>query len=749
MPNDESMLNELAISIPAGEAAQFFYGDNLEGYFEGFTHRTAGGSGYWIDGKPVFRDVVVGVGKNICPNEKAIGAEILPHVIRHRHAVATVDLAILHRQRAVAVTIEPNGTESISSEIHFDACVGDIRVSAKSQGLALMFSGIPLAAGVMATREVVGKPLGRQKVNVAVQGRGAATIYIAFAETPSKAIAAAKRLVKKDGLAAHNAAIADIIGRSTFVTSNPEYNRAVAWAKLTSYFLVTEEFGKGIWAGLPWFKNNWGRDTFIALPGTLLVSGMFDDARDVILNFLRYQDTNPKSGTYGRVPNRVQSATDIIYNTADGTPWLIRELYEYLQYTGDLALTTAVYPAVKLAIEGAIRKFVDGEEFLTHDDADTWMDARIMGDLPWSARGNRANDIQALWHNALLIGARLAGYAGDRKSAKAWEARAAALRGNFIKRFWNPRSKRLADRIAADNRRDEKVRPNQLMVISIPMIQPLLDADQERVVADNAIANLLYPYGIASLSQDDPYFHPYHHNDEWHHFDAAYHNGTVWGWNAGFAVTAMCRVGQIELAWKLAKNLADQVLHLGCRGSMSELIEAIPRKKGTLVLSGTWAQAWSTSEFARNAYQDFGGFHPRLLDGELHLHPRLPAGWSDVEAEFPFGHRARLVVSITRWGRRLVLHARMEGHDAALNLKLTLDHGGRRFAFDVPLAENQPLLVEAEGRTARLNNGAEIPSEPLPKIKPLSFRKPSLAAKPKAIRQKHYLQKIIESGKYR
>lgn len=30
-------------------------------------------------------------------------------------------------------------------------------------------------------------------------------------------------------------------------------------------------------------------------------------------------------------------AEDIIYNTTDGTPWLIREVLEYLHYTGDLA----------------------------------------------------------------------------------------------------------------------------------------------------------------------------------------------------------------------------------------------------------------------------------------------------------------------------------------------------------------------------------------------------------------------------
>jgi hypothetical protein len=251
------------------------------------------------------------------------------------------------------------------------------------------------------------------------------------------------------------------------------------------------------------------------------------------------------------------------------------------------------------------------------------------------------------------------------------------------------------------------------------------------------------------LSQDDPYFHPYHHNDAWHHFDAAYHNGTVWGWNAGFTVTALCRVGQAGLAWKLAENLASQVLQLGCRGSMSELIEAVPRKNGQLVLSGTWAQAWSTSEFARNAYQDFGGFHPRLLDGALHLHPHLPKAWTEVEAVYPFGRGARLRVNLTRWGRGLVLHARMEGHDHPLSLHITLEHAGRRLRVKEPLLPGVPVVIELEGKRARINNGKPVETEAVALAKPLRFRTPSLAAKPRAIREKHYLQTIIEAGRYR
>ena len=39
---------------------------------------------------------------------------------------------------------------------------------------------------------------------------------------------------------------------------NKELTKAALWAKLSLDALVTNQRGKGIWAGLPWFNNYWG-----------------------------------------------------------------------------------------------------------------------------------------------------------------------------------------------------------------------------------------------------------------------------------------------------------------------------------------------------------------------------------------------------------------------------------------------------------------------------------------------------------
>ncbi len=92
------------------------------------------------------------------------------------------------------------------------------------------------------------------------------------------------------------------------------------WSKAAGKVFVSREFGTGIWAGLPWFKDCWGRDSFIALPGITLANGDFEDAKDIITNFASMQQKEKGDVNYGRIPNRVSSATNIIYNTTDGTP---------------------------------------------------------------------------------------------------------------------------------------------------------------------------------------------------------------------------------------------------------------------------------------------------------------------------------------------------------------------------------------------------------------------------------------------
>ena len=84
----------------------------------------------------------------------------------------------------------------------------------------------------------------------------------------------------------------------------PELDKALDWITITMDELVTEQQGKGIYAGLPWFNEYWGRDMFISYPGACLVTGQFETAKQILHDFAKLQDSDSTSITYGRIPNR-------------------------------------------------------------------------------------------------------------------------------------------------------------------------------------------------------------------------------------------------------------------------------------------------------------------------------------------------------------------------------------------------------------------------------------------------------------
>ncbi len=425
--------------------------------------------------------------------------------------------------------------------------------------------------------------------------------------------------------------------RTDFIIEDDiDVSSARAWSQSSGMSFITRANDyTGIWAGLPWFRDNWGRDTFISLPGILLVSGEFKTARDVIEGFLKFQDKNPKSKTYGRIPNRYNDH-ETIYNTADGAFWLIREITEYVLYTGEVDFLQTVWENIKLELDTDLSIRTDSKGFLFHGNADTWMDARIEGKKAWSARGNRANDIQVLFFTALLCGSYIAFLTGHSAEEKKWKSAAQKVKTSFTKYFWNGTS--MADRIDTFGRPDFSLRSNILMLLTVPLGQEkFLEDDLAKKVTEDAIKKLLFPWGLCSLSQKHVDFHPYHDGSKLYHKDAAYHNGTIWGWNAGFAIGAMCMTGHKELAWRLAKNLGWQILNLGCPGSMSENLWAYPDKENKVHPSGTFSQAWSVAEYNRVFWQYFLGLLPDFTKNCIYFRPNFPLEWKSGCAKAVFG----------------------------------------------------------------------------------------------------------------
>ncbi|HUN66711.1 MAG TPA: amylo-alpha-1,6-glucosidase [Bacteroidota bacterium] len=483
-------------------------------------------------------------------------------------------------------------------------------------------------------------------------------------------------------IAARERRIEQMLNRSMFRCNDENYTRAVNWAKVSADALIMNQLKKGIFAGLPWFDNYWGRDSYISLPGTALVTGDFAEAKQILNSFAGWQDTNRQSPTWGRIPNIV-TPVSIAYNTADGTPWFTIAAEEYVRMSGDTGYVPVIYPAVRLGIGASIARRCDRYGFLTHADAETWMDA-VGPEGPWSPRGNRADDIQELWYRQLRAGARFARMVGDSGSASAWDGRADSLRTMFNRMFIDADSAQLYDHLNADGSPDRRIRPNQIFALGL-IQDPVIRANVFRKLTER----LVYSYGVGSLWQEDPGYHPWHHYEPYYVQDAAYHNGVVWTWLAGRWIDEAAGYGLPDLAFTVTASMTRQILERGAVGTISELLDGAPRPgESEPGLSGTFSQAWSLAEYIRVLYEAYLGIRTDAVGDRISITPHLPGEITEVSCTIPVGTR-RVGMLVHDMGGRGDVRFTLDTGEVPLRLDFGL--GNRRSSCT--LLPGKPLRI--------------------------------------------------------
>ena len=347
-------------------------------------------------------------------------------------------------------------------------------------------------------------------------------------------------------------------------------------------------------AGYHWFTD-WGRDTMISLEGLTLTSGRHRDASSILRAFAHYVRD-------GLIPNMFPDGADEgLYHTADATLWFFHAVDRYLGVTGEAAMRRLLLPTLNEIIE----RHLEGTHFgIAADPADgllrqgaegyqlTWMDAKCDGWVVTPRRG-KAVEINALWFNALSLMSRWMFQEHGADAARPFAEQAERARRAFNDRFWFAEGGYLYDVVDGPDGSSAECRPNQLFAISLP--HPVLDEARWQPVLNVVEAKLLTPVGLRSLSPDSPDYKPTYHGDL-RTRDAAYHQGTVWGWLIGPWVDAWLRVHPEDRAGA-RRFLGGLLAHLDefGLGTMAEIFDAEP----PFTPRGCIAQAWSVAECLR------------------------------------------------------------------------------------------------------------------------------------------------------
>ncbi len=356
-------------------------------------------------------------------------------------------------------------------------------------------------------------------------------------------------------------------------------------------------------AGLPWFTD-WGRDTMIAFTGLTLCTKRFKEAEEILLTFARYI-------RHGIVPNMFPDDNmPLLYNTVDASLWYFYAVYQYLHYNpaaeAEAFVKEQIFPHLKEIIS-AYEKGTDFSIYMEDDglihagsglDQITWMDVRV-GDWVATPRHGKPVEINALWYNALRIMESLCEKFDE--DASAYRTRAEQVKESFNAKFWDSSNQCLFDVVDGDEP-DDHIRPNQIYAVSLPF--SLLPEEQEKAVVALVEKELFVGCGLRSLAPDHPDYHGIYCGALAKR-DAAYHQGTAWGFLLGGFFSAYMKVNHhsssaaenaIRMLEPVRKHLSDS----GCIGSISEIFDGdAPHNP-----RGCYAQAWSVGEVLRCYCED-------------------------------------------------------------------------------------------------------------------------------------------------
>ena len=326
---------------------------------------------------------------------------------------------------------------------------------------------------------------------------------------------------------------------------------------------------KTVIAGYPWFLD-WGRDTFIFMRG-MIAAGMTGDALRILQAFAAFEEN-------GTLPNIIYGKTAGNRDTTDAPLWFIRCVQELSRLEDVSALMPVCASIVDNYAKGTPNGIrVDPDSGLVWSPSHfTWMDTNYPACTP---RTGYPVEIQALWISAL----RFLGRGELAERAKASVVRLFKSDCGYCDCLDAPNGEPAADAVA-----DRSVRPNQLFLISLGILDDasILDATER----------LLVPGGVRSLASGHALYRGVYEGDEDTSRKPAYHNGTVWAWP--FPLFAEALVATRRCSREVALSLlagAVENLNTGCLCHVSENADGdAPHAQ-----KGCCAQAWSESELLR------------------------------------------------------------------------------------------------------------------------------------------------------
>ncbi|MBS3119490.1 hypothetical protein J4475_01560, partial [Candidatus Woesearchaeota archaeon] len=298
-------------------------------------------------------------------------------------------------------------------------------------------------------------------------------------------------------------------------------------------------------AGLPWFFQNWSRDTMISLKGLAMMgeTGMVKNILEKSVMQLTEE---------GRLKNINNKGYETAEASADGVLWFTLRMDECLKlFTRKEKLIISKILEHNFA---RLWKAHSKDELMTNGHKQTWMDT----DWEDEGRAGARIEIQALTLRYLALLCRLTKktvYADEEKLMRK------RVKDVFFRegKLW-------------DGPSDPTQRPN--IFLAYYAYPKLLAKKEWEIVFDAALGELWLDWGgLATISRHHPHYSSMHTGEN----NQSYHRGDSWYFVNNIAAMAMNSVNPRKYREKIRKIMeasTKDILWLGVCGTASELSSA-------------------------------------------------------------------------------------------------------------------------------------------------------------------------------
>ncbi|MGB0124465.1 MAG: hypothetical protein WA419_16165 [Silvibacterium sp.] len=411
--------------------------------------------------------------------------------------------------------------------------------------------------------------------------------------------------------------------------------------------------------GFGWF---FGRDALWSLYAVDSYGG-FQTARQEIEFLLRRESPEGEIIHEWSQTSNLVDWKDLPYAfaSADSTPLLPMAMNDYMRISGDTAFISANWDALARAWNFECTHDSDGDGIYDNSEGSGWVESWIP-QMP-----HQEIYLAALDEQASLAFANLAQATGHADLAKTAQSRAAHIRSQIEKEYFQPQTNFYAFSWNGQGTTDDTA-------TIFPSVawwdgSYALDHNQE-MMHRWASPEFSTDWGTRILSDRTSFYDP-----------ISYHQGTVWPLFTGWVSVAEYRTGHTLSAWAHLEQNANLTWAQDL-GNTTELISGeFFQPLGRSTAHQLWSSAMVISPVVRGLF----GLEWDAGAKVLSVTPSLPANWDKAHlSNIPFGDQ-HMDLSITRHGDELVVGATGA---AASGLRLQSHAPGAHVAkgeLDIPL----------------------------------------------------------------